>query len=222
MNAASSNWSGNLKAVLWDLDGTLIDSYPAITASVNHVRSEYGLGSMTLEAVRACVGHGVIHLMIRTVPRCDPDQARLIYSAHHEKTLKSGTKLLPGADSILSGLRGRGVRHAVCSNKPRAFSAQLLEHLGIARWVDVLLGPEDVGAPKPAPDMLILGLEKLGCKTEEALFVGDMTVDIQAARLAGLRVAVVATGSDTVDKLKEAGPDIFAMDLQDLDHILGA
>jgi len=222
MSAAETNWGKSLQAVLWDLDGTLMDSYPAITASVNHVRAFYGMGPMTVEAVRVCVGHGVIQLMAKTVPGRDPQQARLIYAGHHEKTLKVGTKLLPGAGAILRDLRARGVRHAVCSNKPREFSAQLLDHLEIACWVDVLLGPEDVAAPKPAPDMLLLGLERLGTRPEEAFFVGDMTVDIQAARSAGLRVAVVATGSDSADKLKAAGPDVFAPDLGALARILSA
>ena len=222
MKESGSNLGKSLRAVLWDLDGTLIDSYPAIAASVNHVRAHYGLEPMPLDAVRVCVGHGVIQLMTKTVPGCDPQDARLIYARHHERTLKAGTTLLPGAGDILHELRAQGVRHAVCSNKPREFSEQLLDHLGIARWVDALLGPEDVAAPKPAPDMLHLGLEKLGANRDEALFVGDMTVDISAARSAGLRVAVVAIGSDSPDKLKSARPDIFAADLGELSRILRA
>jgi phosphoglycolate phosphatase len=70
--------------------------------------------------------------------------------------------------------------------------------------------------------MLLLGLEKLGSGAEDSLFVGDMTVDIQAARRAGLRVAVVATGSETEDQLKAAGPDLLASNLEDLAEILGA
>lgn len=222
MRAVDVPWRKSLKACLWDLDGTLIDSYPAIAASVNHVRAHFGLEPMSLDAVRVCVGHGVVHLMAKTVPGCDPQEARALYSAHHGETLKAGTVLLPGAKEILEGLQAAGIRHAVCSNKPRSFSEQLLGFLGIAKFVDVLLGPEDVAAPKPAPDMLLLGLEKLGSGTVDSLFVGDMTVDIQAARRAGLRVAVVATGSDTEDQLKAAGPDLLASNLEDLAEILGA
>lgn len=221
MRAVDMPWRENLKACLWDLDGTLIDSYPAIAASVNHVRRHFGLEPMSQNAVRICVGHGVVQLMAKTVPGCDPQEARALYSTHHGETLKAGTVLLPGAKEILEGFKSLGIRHAVCSNKPKRFSEQLLEFLGIARFVDVLLGPEDVAAPKPAPDMLLLGLERLGTGSLESLFVGDMTVDIQAARRAGLRVAVVATGSDSEDQLRAAGPDLLASNLEKLAEILG-
>ena len=220
-NSLMLPWNSSLHVCLWDLDGTLINSYPAITASVNHVRAHFALEPMTVDAVRYCVGHGVNHLMTKTAPGCDLAIAKEVYAEHHQRTLTSGTVLLPGAADILRQLKVLGVRHAVCSNKPRGFSEQLLDYLGLANSVDVLLGPEDVKAPKPAPDMLLLGLDRLGATPDIALFVGDMAVDIQAARGAGLKVAVVATGSDSEENLKSANPDLLASGLPELGQILG-
>lgn len=214
-------WGKNLEACLWDLDGTLIDSYPAIAASVNHVRDHFGLAPLTVGEVRVCVGHGVDRLMQQTVPGVDPVQAREMYGKHHAATLQGGTVLLPGAGELLAVMKNFGVKHAVCSNKPRHFSEQVLSFLGIEPFVDMLLGPEDVRAKKPAPDMLLLALEKLAVFPENSLFVGDMTVDIQAARSASLSVAVVATGSDSLEKLRQANPDLLAPNLLELSAILG-
>jgi phosphoglycolate phosphatase len=82
-----------------------------------------------------------------------------------------------------------------------------LKHLGVAEWFEVVLGPEDVRAPKPAPDMLLTALARLGLAKEQVLYVGDMTVDIQTARGAGVSIWIVATGSDDRQVLANAQPD---------------
>ncbi len=214
-------WDPGLKACLWDLDGTLIDSYPAIAASVNHVRKIYHFEPLPVSEIKSCVGRGIEHLLGSTVPGCDVSVASEIYGRHHAETLISGTVLLPGAASLLAALKELGVHHAICSNKPRRFSQQLIRCLGISSLLDALLGPEDVAMRKPAPDMLWTALSRLGFEKSQALFVGDMTVDIEAARAAGMRVAVVATGSDTMEDLQSSGPDFLAKDLSGLAVLLG-
>jgi phosphoglycolate phosphatase len=204
------------RAVLFDLDGTLLDSYPAITASVNHVRSLHGLGPLSVAEVTRHVGRGPDYLLSRTVGVGDPPANLAAYRAHHPGVLREGTRLLPGAREVLEGLHARGLRQAVCSNKPVAFTRELVAYLGVAGFLDVVLGPEDVARNKPAPDMLLGALFRLGVGPSEALYVGDMTVDVEAARAAGVRVWVVATGSDTAEALDHARPDRRLDHLEDL------
>ncbi len=196
-----------LRAVLFDFDGTLADSYDAIAASINHVRAQRGLAALSVDQVRVHVGHGPGHLLAHTVGVGDPRENEALYRRHHPTVMREGTRLLPGAADMLKTLKQRGLRLAVCSNKPLPYTKALLAWLGIAELFDAVLGPEDVTHPKPAPDMLLAGLSRLNVKADEALYVGDMTVDVTTARGAGVRVWVVPTGSDERETLQAARPD---------------
>jgi phosphoglycolate phosphatase len=211
-----------IRAVLFDFDGTLADSYTAITASVNHVRSLHGLPPLPLDEVKKYVGRGAETLMERVVPHGDVAADVAAYREHHPSVLRSGTRLFPGVAETLRTLHGRGVRLVVCSNKPVAFTRELLDFLKLAPLIEVALGPEDVARPKPAPDMLLAALERLGISAAEALYVGDMTVDIETARAAGVAVWAVATGSDEEATLRAARPDRLLHSLSELVEAVGA
>ncbi len=113
-------------------------------------------------------------------------------------------------------------RLGVCSNKPVDFTRDLVAYLDLAPLLDVVLGPEDVPRPKPAPDMLQEGLRRLGVGAAEALYVGDMSVDVQTARGAGVAVWVVATGSEERDALERARPDRLFASLEEMAAVLEA
>ena len=129
------------------------------------------------------------------------------------------TRLLPGADEVTRALFERGVRLAVASNKPGVFSRQLLAHLGIGARFGVIHGPDDGFPPKPAPHMVFMALALLGVKASDALYVGDMPLDVLTGRAAGLPVAVVATGSSSREELEASGPDALLASLPDLMHL---
>jgi phosphoglycolate phosphatase len=203
-------------ALAFDFDGTLIDSYPAITASVNHVRALHGQPPLSVEEVKAHVGRGPDYLLAHTIPGYQPDVDVARYREHHPSVMFQGTHLLPGAAELLAAARGAGKRVALCSNKPRIFSTKLLSSLGIVQFFDVVIGPEDAPHPKPAPDMLIAAVRRLELAASQVLYIGDMTVDIQTARAAGVAVWVVPTGSDTRATLEAAGPDRILSALQEL------
>jgi phosphoglycolate phosphatase len=133
--------------------------------------------------------------------------------------MREGTRLLPGAAEAVAALKTAELLVGVCSNKPRVFTAELLAFLGLK--VDATVGPEDVARPKPAPDMLTLALARLGVAPGEALYVGDMAVDVQTARAAGVRVWVVPTGSDDLGTLERAGADGLFRTLHELPRLLG-
>ena len=205
--SSTSSPDSKLRAVLFDFDGTLADSYPAITASVNHVRGLHGLPPLAVDEVKRWVGRGAGALLSRTVPLGDLEANCVAYREHHPSVLHSGTRLLAGAAELLNLLHGRGLRLGLCSNKPVAFSRDLVAYLKIASILEVVLGPEDVARPKPAADMLLAALQRLGVTASEALYIGDMSVDVETARGAGVKVWVVATGSEERDALERARPD---------------
>jgi phosphoglycolate phosphatase len=208
------------RAVLFDFDGTLADSYAAIAASVNHVRASHGFARLPLEKIRTHVGHGPVYLMERTVGGPDPEADLAMYRAHHPQVMGPLTHLMPGVADMLKTLRSWAIRLGVCSNKPRVFTQQLLVDLGVAEYFEVVVGPEDVEHIKPAPDMIIRALSGLGLSPDEALYVGDMLVDIQTANSARVRVMVVATGSDGEDVLRSGGAEHVLHNLGELPAIL--
>jgi 2-phosphoglycolate phosphatase len=195
------------RAIIFDFDGTLVDSYEAIAASVNHVRSYYQLPPLSTAEVRRHVGRGPAKLLEHTVPGSDIEKDLERYRAHHPLVLRSGTRLLPDVVPTLQKLKSAGLRLGICSNKLREFTSQLLAMLGLADLIETVVGPEDAERPKPAPDMLLIALERLRLAPEQALYIGDMVIDIQTARAAGVAVWVVPTGSDERQTLIAAHPD---------------
>jgi 2-phosphoglycolate phosphatase len=204
------------RTFLFDFDGTLADSYAAIAASVNHVRGLHSLTPLDVEQVKRHVGRGPEYLLEHTVPAGDVAANVAAYRAHHPAVMASLTVLLPDAAKLLKRLHGLGKSVGLCSNKPRDFSRALLDHLGVADCFRAVLGPEDVARPKPAPDMLLHALAVLGAAAEEVLYIGDMTVDIQTARAAGIAVWVVPTGSEERAALEHAGPDRLLAGLSEM------
>ncbi len=208
------------RAVLFDLDGTLIDSYPAIAASVNHVRGLHGLPPLPLEEVTPHVGRGPAHLLRCTVGPSNLESSVAAYRQHHPGVMRQLTHLLPGAAQALHALHSSGRKLGICSNKPVAFTRELVEYLGLSGWLNVVLGPEDAGKHKPSPEILFCAMARLGVEAADTLYVGDMTVDIETARAAGVRVWVVATGSDSAEALDAAHPDRRLASLAEIPELL--
>ena len=120
--------------------------------------------------------------------------------------------MLDDVEATLGALSRLGVAMAVCTNKPTSFSRKILESLGLARYFRAIVGPDLAGARKPDGRHVL----RTGCESTDALFVGDMPVDIHAARNSGIDVAVVASGSSTRDDLDAAGPDHLLEGFADL------
>lgn len=197
-----------ITAVLFDFDGTLADSFAGITASTNHVRRLYGLPELPEATVREYVGYGLVDLMTRLVPGADPAEAVFRYRDHHPSVMIGGTRLMPGVAETLPALHRRGLKLAVCSNKAVAFTEKLTAALGLGQYLTAVLGPESVGGrAKPDPAMLIEGLNRLSVSPREAVYVGDMAVDVRTARAAGVPVWLVPGGAAGSESAAAAGPD---------------
>lgn len=196
-----------IKAAFFDFDGTLADSFAAITASTNFVRAHYGLPPLAEAEVRQYVGYGLTHLMADLVPNAPVDEAVARYREHHGRVMVAETRLMPGVAEAIPELARRGLKLGVCSNKRVEFTRELVGALGLSAFFACVLGPDDVGQrAKPDPAMLLEGLKRLEVSAGEAVYVGDMIVDVQTARAAGVPVWIVSSdGSGSFDA--EGGPE---------------
>jgi phosphoglycolate phosphatase len=196
------------RAVLFDFDGTLADSFGAITASLNHVRASYGLPPLPEEVVRRYVGWGLPQFMADLVPQAPNAEAVARYREHHPTVMLTETKLLPGVAETLPELHRRGLRLGVCSNKRVEFTRRIAAAFGLAPLFGAVLGPDDVGGvPKPNPSMLLEALRRLEVSAGESVYVGDMAIDVQAGRAAGVPVWLVPGGAVGPEAAAAAGPD---------------
>lgn len=210
------------QAVLFDLDGTLIDSVPDLAASVNELLGRRSLPALSPEQVRSMVGNGVRKLVerafaARSCPLADAelDKAHREMVEIYSSQLTRLTRLLPGALETLAHLHESGVRLGVVTNKPEQPTREILLHFGLTERLGAIVGGDSVRHMKPAPDALYLALERLDADAGRALMVGDSTTDIEAARAAGMAVAVVRGGYTRIP-VEELGADLICDSLTDL------
>jgi phosphoglycolate phosphatase len=187
-----------IRAALFDFDGTLADSFAAITASTNHARAAYGLPPLPESEVRKFVGYGLDRLVADLVPGAPTADAVARYREHHRGVMLTHTRLMPGVAEVIPELARRGLRLGVCSNKRVEFTRALVGALGLGEHFGCVLGPDDVGGrAKPDPAMLLEGLRQLEVSANEAVYVGDMVVDVQTAKAAGVPVWLVSAAEST-------------------------
>ena len=194
------------KAVLFDMDGTLLDTLADMAAAVNHILSVHGYPLRTVEEVRAFVGNGARKLMERALPpdvTGDAFEALLEeYRQWYEAHACVKTAPYPGVPAVLAALHRAGVRCAVVSNKPDGATRELA-----ARFFPGLpaFGQQDGIPAKPAPDMVYHALAELGVEASAAAYVGDSEVDVALARNAKLPLVAVSWGFRGREELEEAG-----------------
>ncbi len=209
------------RAVLFDLDGTLVDSYAALADAVNFAREKHGLGRLSTETIREFVGEGLERLLCRAFDvDVVPPGATEAFEMRYDAICCEQSRVLADVERTLLDLDRLGVSMAVCTNKPTAFSRKILEFLELAHFFCDIVGPDTAGARKPAAQHVLRTLEATHCSPDQALFVGDMPLDVTAAHNSGLAAAVVPTGSASPAALKAAQPDHYLDRLADLVQIV--
>ena len=188
-------------AVVWDLDGTLVDSATDIATSLNRLLGENELAALDDALIKNMIGEGVAVLIRRGFEAhgITPDGKRLEslverFLVIYSEVATASTRLFPGAREALQSLSDAGLRQAICTNKPEAITRQVLAGLGIADCFDVVIGGDTLPRNKPDPLPLRTALEGLDVAPERSLMVGDSAIDVQTAHAAGVSVAFVTFG----------------------------
>lgn len=195
-----------LVTVLFDLDGTLIDSYALIAAAFRHAARAVLGRELDDDQVAVKWGEPLPARFAHVAPNrvaALVDAYTAYYDVHHARLCAP----FPGVPAMLAALGSRGCRLGVVTSKRRRSTAQALEGFGLTAWIRAAVTAEDVPAPKPAPDPVLEALRRLGSSPEEAVVVGDGVFDIRAARAAGVLSAAATWGTREGPALLAAGPD---------------
>lgn len=195
-----------IKLVIFDLDGTLVDAYPAITSSVNHTLKSLGHPAADKSAIRKSVGWGDENLLKAFIPEKELKNALSVYRKDHAGSLLRGSRLLPGAGKVLSYLKKKGYLLGIASNRPTRFSMIIIRHLGLNKYFDLILCADKLKYIKPHPQILQKILKGLKVSPAEALYIGDMYIDVRTGKAACVRTIAVATGSSSLKELKRERP----------------
>lgn len=193
------------QAVLFDLDGTLVDSAPDIHAALNETLASYGEPPFTLEAVTRMVGRGVPVLIERTwdglgksIDPAERDRVVDRFLAIYEPRATELTTLTAGASEATRALVDAGTPIGVVTNKPEAATREILSHFGLSELMQVVVGGDAGPAKKPEPGLLLLACERLGLAGDQVVFVGDSENDVAAAKAAGMAVVVLRDGYTSI------------------------
>ncbi len=229
---AQSLRARSVRAVLFDLDGTLLDTAADISVALNRALAEQKLRELPPAEVRALIGGGVPALIERAVARLGADAAAADaavllarFTFHYERTLQLEqiqTRAYPGVADGLAELRALGLSLAVATNKPRQAAIDLLARFGLAGEIQAVVGGDSVVHRKPHAQPLLQACAELKVRPLEALMVGDSLTDVLAARAAGLAVVCVPYGySEGVDP-RALPCDAFVQTLRELPAVLTA
>ena len=199
-----------VRGLVFDLDGTLVDSYRAITSSLNAVRDRFDLAPLELAQVRQAVGHGLECLIADLVGPDHVEAGVRGFREHYAGVFAEMTQALPAVPATLRRLGRAGIRMSVASNKPARFSVPILRGLGLLTFFDAVQGPDLAGVTKPDPAMIRACLAEMELDAEHAAYVGDMALDVRSAARADLPVVLIAGGSAGEAELRDTGQTVLS------------
>ncbi|MCM1308634.1 MAG: HAD family hydrolase [Butyrivibrio sp.] len=198
--------------VIFDLDGTLLDTLEDLRVSTNYALKRHGFPSRTLKEVRRFVGNGVRRLIERAMPEGASQEAFEAvfadFKAHYQIHCNDSTRPYDGIIPLLRELKRRGCKTGIASNKIKS-AVLKLDEIYFEGLIDMAAGVSDGILPKPAPEMVLDLLARLGSAKEHTLYVGDSEVDVQTAANAGLDFTAVLWGFRDKEELLEAGAKGF-------------
>ncbi|MFQ5534402.1 MAG: phosphoglycolate phosphatase [Sphingomonadales bacterium] len=225
-----SNVSGEFMArqdaIIFDLDGTLVDTAPDLTKALNHVLKSLGRDDVRENQVRHMVGLGGRKLLEcglaitgETPAASDIDALLARFLEYYSQNLSVFSTVFPGAIEILTELQDQGVKLGICTNKPIAFSHRLVHALGLGDFFPVILGSDSVKRRKPDPDHLWQTIDQLGASRARSVMVGDSENDVRTAKAARVPVVAVTFGYSHIAPEK-LGADAIISDFHDLPAVL--
>lgn len=216
------------KLLLFDLDGTLIDSLGDLAATINLMLRDLDRPPVSREQVGAFIGHGIpttVHrALVATHPTGEPPDAELHALAietvhrHYANEMLSTTRLFPNVVETLRYFHDKGL--AVVTSKEVRFTELMLDHFGIAKYFDAIVGGDTTPARKPDPQPVLEALRLLGGKADEAVMIGDSESDIVAGRNAGTLTCAVTFGYRTAEQLRATEPDVMIDRFEQLKEVI--
>ncbi|MBI4430371.1 MAG: HAD-IA family hydrolase [Candidatus Omnitrophica bacterium] len=212
-----------LELIVFDLDGTLIDSKWDIADSVNYTLETMGLKPLPVETVASFIGKGVKNLLMQSLgakAHAKFDSALKVFRRHYGEHCLDRTRLYPGAEEMLESLDG--LKKAIVTNKPGVFTETILKGLGISGYFDMVLGGDEVPRKKPSPEPIYILLKKFRAVPTKLLITGDSPMDIQMGKAAGIRTCAVGYGYGAKEDLEAEKPDFFISHLKELTGLLAA
>lgn len=186
--------------ILFDLDGTLVDTAPDLTAALNHALGRLGRPAVPPASVRHMVGHGARRLLENGLAATGDVTPALVeagvapFLEYYAGHIADGSRPYPGVERALDRLAARGSRLAICTNKPQHLSDALVAAMGWQTRFAAIVGFDSVPRPKPDAGHVLATLDAAGGRIDQAAFVGDSLTDVDAARNAGLPVVAVSFG----------------------------
>lgn len=220
-----SNAERAFDLVLFDLDGTLIDSAAQLALAVNLTLADLGLEQADEAVIRTWVGNGADKLIQRALAyrEADPElfaKARPIFFQHYNACLLQGLAMYDGVARSLRRLQTQGYKQAIVTNKPSDFVAPILDALGISDCFALWLGGNCVPVKKPSPEPLLHACQELGVSPARTLMVGDSENDVLAAKAAGMKVVGLTYGYNYGRPIADSRPDWVFEHFSQLDALL--
>lgn len=195
---ADTNTTSAIKAVLFDLDGTLLDTSEDLAHALNHVRRQYGLTDLPYDMIRPHVSNGataLIRLGFGDDVSDEKMQAlREALLAMYQQHIALFTKPFAGIETLIQQLADHGIAWGIVTNKPQIYTAELMQHFEFASAPCATVSPDQVGVSKPNPAGLLFACQAAGCQPAEAIYIGDHLRDIESGHNAGMPTIAVGYG----------------------------
>ena len=205
------------RLIVYDLDGTLVDTLGDIVQAANHMLGELGSPALAAGDIRRYIGSGVQELLTHCLKTDDPArvaQGVTLFRAYYTAHLVDHSQLYPGARTVLDHFRAR--RQAVITNKPNPYASDILHALGVADYFCEIVGGESAFPKKPDPAALLALMEQARVGPPETVFIGDSPIDVETGRRAGVTTAMVLHGFSDEAELRVAEPDVLVKDFSEL------
>ena len=207
------------QGVLWDMDGTVLDTLEDLWAAVNVSLRRFSLPEASLEAVRAGLGNGAAHLISCVAPEEKREQVLAFYKPWYDAHCNLKTRPYPGILPLMGALRAGGVRQAMISNKPDP-AVQELAKSYFPGLLDSAVGESETVRRKPNPDAVLAAVRQMGLTVADCVYIGDTEVDLATAKNAGMACIAVSWGFRSRAQLLAAGATQIADTAEELEKLL--
>ena len=206
-----------ISLIVYDFDGTLVNTFADIADSVNLALTEMGLESLDKKAIRGNIGGGMVNLMTRSLIKSDCsaiETSVLLFQKYYSHHLLDQTNFYPNGKEIVEYFVDK--KNAILSNKPICFIEKILKALSFFKPFDSIMGGDSLDVKKPDPKGLLLMMSKFNCPPEKTLMVGDSHIDIETGKHAGVVTCGVTYGLGNLESLTNSNPDYLIDNLSQL------